>query len=132
MMAITKEQIRFSIHFAFHLKKNTVETIAMICAAYRENTVSHITCKIWYQKFRQGDFNLQDEPRAGRPKKIETGELQALLNINSAQIEQELVEQLGVTQQALSVHLYTMGKEGRIQKKSRWVPHELFEDNKNR
>jgi len=43
-MAITKQRIRFSIHFAFHLKKNAAEATAMICAAYGENAVSH-TCK---------------------------------------------------------------------------------------
>jgi len=62
----------------------------MICAAYGENTVSHTTYKRWYQKFRQGDFSLEDEPRAGCPQKIETDGLEALLDINSAQIEKEL------------------------------------------
>jgi len=85
-MAITKEHIRFSIHFAFHLKKNAAEAIAMICAAYEENAVllSHTTYKRWYQKFRQGDFSLEDEPCTERPQKIETDELQALPDINSA------------------------------------------------
>jgi len=55
--------------------------------------------------------------------------LQALLNINSAQTEKELGEQLGVTQQAISIRLHMMGK---IQKKGRWVQHELSEGNKNR
>jgi len=55
--------------------------------------------------------------------------LQALLDINSAQTEKEFTEQLGVTQQAISVRLHTMGK---IQKEGRWVVHELSEDNKNR
>jgi len=57
----------------------------MICAAYGENAGSHTTCKRWYQKLRQGDFSLEDEPRAGRPQieKIETDELQAFLDINS-------------------------------------------------
>ncbi|KAL6265797.1 hypothetical protein P5V15_002613 [Pogonomyrmex californicus] len=62
-------------------------------------------------------------------QKIETDELQALLDINSAQTEKELAEQLGVTQQTISVCLHTMGK---VQKEGRWVPHELSEDNKNR
>ncbi|KAL6267958.1 hypothetical protein P5V15_001027 [Pogonomyrmex californicus] len=91
----------------------------MTCAAYGENAVSHTTCKRWYQKFRQGDFSLEDEPCAGRPQKIETDELQALLDINSAQTEKELAEQLGVTQQPISVRLHTMGK---VQKEGRWVP----------
>ncbi|KAL6254023.1 hypothetical protein P5V15_015879 [Pogonomyrmex californicus] len=38
---------------------------------------------------------LEDESRVGRPQKIETDELQALLDINSAQTEKELAEQLG-------------------------------------
>jgi len=42
--------------------------------------------------------------------------LQALLNINFAQTEKELAEQLDVTQQAISVCLYTMEK---VQKEDR-------------
>jgi len=53
--------------------------------------------------------------------------LQALLDINSAQIKKELAKQLGVTQQAISVRLRTMGK---VQNEDRWVLHELSE-NKN-
>ncbi|KAL6260857.1 hypothetical protein P5V15_008386 [Pogonomyrmex californicus] len=56
-------------------------------------------------------------------------ELQALLDINSAQTEKELAEQLGVTQQIISIRLHTMEK---VQKEGKWVPHELSEDNKNR
>jgi len=77
-MIITKEHIRFSIYFVFHPKKNVAEASAMICAAYGENVVSHTTCKRWYQKFRQGDFSLEDEPRTGRTQKIEMVELQEL------------------------------------------------------
>jgi len=44
-MAITKEHIRFFIHFAFHLKKNAAEATAMICGAYGENAVNYTTYK---------------------------------------------------------------------------------------
>jgi len=81
-------------------------------------------------KFRQGDFSLEDELYAGRPQKIETNELRALLNIYSAQTEKEFAEQLGVTQYAISICLHTMGKE--VQKEGRWVLHELSKDNKTR
>jgi len=39
-MAITKEHIRFSIYFVFHLNEIAVEATAMICAAHGENAVS--------------------------------------------------------------------------------------------
>jgi len=101
----------------FSYERNPAEVTAMICAAHGENAVSHTTYKRQYQKFRQEDFSLEDEPRAGRPQKIETDALQAL-DINSAQTEKVLAEQLAalVTQQAISVCLHTMGKfqkEGR-------------------
>jgi len=83
-MTITKEHIPCSIHFAFHLKKNVVEATAMICAVYEGNAVSHTTCKRWYREFRQEDCSLEDEPLTRCPQKIETDELQALLDINSA------------------------------------------------
>jgi len=44
-MAITKMHIRFSNHFALHLKKNAAEATAMVYVAYEENAVSHTTCK---------------------------------------------------------------------------------------
>jgi len=68
-MAITKEHIRFSIHFVFHLKKNAVEATAMICTTYGENAVSHTAYKRWYQEFRQGNFSLEDESHAGHPQR---------------------------------------------------------------
>jgi len=33
----------------------------------RTTVVNHTTRKRWYQKFRQGDFSLEDELRAGHP-----------------------------------------------------------------
>jgi len=41
--------------------------------------------------------------------------LQALLDINSTQTKKELAEQLGVTQQAISVRLHTMGKVQKVE-----------------
>lgn len=41
-MAITKEHIRYSIHLAFHLKKNAAEAAEMICTAYGDDAVSHV------------------------------------------------------------------------------------------
>jgi len=91
--------------------------------------LSNTTCKRWYQNFHQENFSLENEPRAARRQKIETDELQVLLDINSAQTVKELAEQLGVMQQAISLRLHMMGK---AHKESRHVPHELSEDNKNR
>lgn len=85
----------------------------MICCALGKGAVTHTTCKKQYKRSRKEDFNLKDRERSGQSQKFEDEELQ-LLDKNSAQTEKELVMQLGVTQQAISVRLY---KLGRIQKK---------------
>ena len=54
--------------------------------------------------------------------------MQALLDQNSCQTQNELAQQLGVTQQDISIRLRQMGK---ILKKGKWVPHALSEKNKN-
>jgi len=71
----------------------------MISAIYGKYAVSHAMCEKWYQEFRQRDFSFEDELCAGRPQKKRTN----YKHINSAQIEKELAEQLGITQQAISI-----------------------------
>jgi len=55
-------------------------------------------------------------------KKFEGSELQALLDENDTQTQQQLTDQLNVTREAVPIHLKSMGK---IQKMGKWVPHEL-------
>ncbi|GFS95170.1 mariner Mos1 transposase [Trichonephila clavipes] len=58
----------------------------------------------------------------GREKVFEDAELEALLDQDSCQTQQELSGSLGVTQQAISKRLKVMGM---IQKQGNWVPYEL-------
>lgn len=128
-MSFEKEHLRHCLLFAFQLKKNAAEAKDMICSAIGENAVSYSTCKKWFQRFREGNFNLKDEERPGQPKKFEDEELEQLLNENPCQTQKELANALGMTHQAIS---YRLQKLGMIQKESRWVPHELSADNKIR
>ncbi|UYV74405.1 CNOT6L [Cordylochernes scorpioides] len=61
-----------------------------------------------------------------RPKKFEDEELQALLDEDNDQTQEQLAASLKVTRQAVSLCLYAMGK---IQKEGKWLPHELSEKN---
>jgi len=55
-------------------------------------------------------------------KKFKDKELEALLEEDQSQTQEELAESLGVIQQAVSVRLRAMGM---IQKQGNWVPYEL-------
>jgi hypothetical protein len=54
MVISDKERMRHWIFFAFQLRKNNTEAIGMICLG--EGAV--MTCKNWYERFREEDFNL--------------------------------------------------------------------------
>jgi len=72
--------------------------------------------------FQEWNFNVEDKPRSGQPKKFKDKELEALLEEDQSQTQEELAESLGVTQQAVSVRLRAMGM---IQKQGNWMPYEL-------
>jgi len=80
------------------------------------------TCQKWFARFKSGDFGLEDAERAGLPRKFENDELEALLDEDCCQIQEELAESLGVTQTAISKRLKAPGY---IQKQGNWVPYEL-------
>ena len=75
-----------------------------------------------FQRFKNDDFSVEDKPRCGQPKKFEDGELEALLDEDPTQTQEELTDTSGVTEHAVSERLKSMGM---IQKQGNWVPYEL-------
>ncbi|GBP53847.1 Mariner Mos1 transposase [Eumeta japonica] len=76
----------------------------------------------WFQRFKNSDFDFEAQHGGGREKVFEDAELEALLDQDSCQMQQELAGLLGLMQQAISKRLKVMGM---IQKQGHWVPYEL-------
>ena len=72
----------------------------------------------WFQRFKNGDFDVEDRHNGRREKVFEDAKLEALLD--SCQNQEELARSLGLTQQAISKRLKAMGM---IQKQGNWVPN---------
>ena len=62
-----------------------------------------------------------DKEHKGRPVEFEDTELEALLDQDSCQTQEEFAETLGVTQQAIK----TLKAIGMVQKQENWVLYEL-------
>ena len=109
------------LHY-FNMKKTAAKTHLILVKVYDEHTLAERTCQKWFARFKSGDFGLEDEERPGQPKKFKDKELEALLNEDCCQTQEELGESLEVTQAAISKRL---GAAAYIQKQGNWVPHEL-------
>ncbi|UYV69227.1 hypothetical protein LAZ67_6002893 [Cordylochernes scorpioides] len=66
--------------------------------------------------------NLSRDLQVLIQKHAGTSSLEALLDEDSSQTQEELAETLGMTQQAISNHIKVMGM---VQKQGNWVPYEL-------
>ena len=106
----SNSDLRTSLLFCFFLKKNASESHRLLVEAYGEHALSQRQCLNWFNKFKKGDFDVRNEERGRPPKKFEDAELQALLDEDDGQTQQQLAAQLNVTQQCVSERLKAMGK----------------------
>ena len=95
--------------FFFHSKKTAAEAHRKLKKVYEDAALSETTCCDWFRRFRDGDFDVDDRPREGRPKTFEGAELEALLDEDPCQTQEELASALGVTRQAISKRLHALG-----------------------
>ena len=120
-LILRKREIRKTLLFCHHLKKTAAESHGMLLEIYADNALSETTCRDWFRRF-ETVVEYQEHP--GQPKMFQDTELQALLDKNDSQTQQELTEQLGVAWSTISDCLKAMEK---IHKEGKWVPYELNE-----
>lgn len=120
----TTYDLRGALVFCYHLKKNAAESHRMLEEAYGTHAPSLRTCKRWFERFRDNDFDVRNEERGRPPKKFEDTELQEILDEDDTLSQQQMAKMLNVDQATISRRLKDMGK---IQKCGKWVPHKLTE-----
>ncbi|GBP93100.1 Mariner Mos1 transposase [Eumeta japonica] len=90
----------------------------LLIEAYNEAVLNERSCLKWFQKFKNGDFDIEGKEYNGRPKIYEDAELEE----DSSQTQKKLSLTLGVTQQAVSHRLKSLRM---IHKQGHWVPYQL-------
>ena len=75
-------------------------------------------CRDWFRPFKDDDFDVDDRPRERTPKTFGNAELEALLDEDPCQTQEELASALAVIRQGV----HTLGM---IQKQGTWVPYDL-------
>lgn len=82
--------------------------------------LKHVVC---FKCLKNSDFDTEDKEQPGRQKTMDDVDLQALLDKDDIQREEQLAETLNKTLQGISKCLHVIEK---IQKGGKWVPHELI------
>ncbi|GFX80012.1 mariner Mos1 transposase [Trichonephila clavipes] len=67
------------------MKKSAAEALRMLSNTYGEAAISERMFREWFQRFKNCDFDVEDQHGGGREKVFEDAELEALLNHDSCQ-----------------------------------------------
>ena len=66
----------------------------MLSSAYFETALSERTCHEWFQRFKSGNFDVENRHGSGKEEIFKDSELEALLAEDSCQMQEELSESL--------------------------------------
>ena len=94
--------LRGVLLYYFNMKKTAAESHRILVEVYSKRALAERTCQKWFARFKSCGFGLEDEERPGQPKKFDDEELEALLDEDCCQIQEELAEFLGATQGVIS------------------------------
>ena len=61
--------------FFFHSKKTAAEVHWELQKVYEDAALSKTTCRDWFRRFKDVDFDVDDRPREGRPKSFEDADV---------------------------------------------------------
>ncbi|GFW86871.1 mariner Mos1 transposase [Trichonephila clavipes] len=53
--------LREVLIFCFNMKKSAAEAHRMLSNTYGEASISERTCREWFQRFKNGDFDVEDQ-----------------------------------------------------------------------
>ena len=60
--------LREVLIFFFHPKRTAAEAHRELQKVYGDAALSETTCHDWFRRFKYGDFDVDENPREGRPK----------------------------------------------------------------
>ena len=70
-----KQHFRHLLFFAFHRDQNAAEAAQDICMVYGEGVIGESTARKWFAKLKNGNFDINDTPRSGRPSEFDEDHL---------------------------------------------------------
>ena len=113
-------EIRVIFEYEFRRRSNARQTVRNMSDVFRSKVVNERMVQRWFQKFRAGDFCLQNMPRGKPETKVNQADLKAVVEKDPSQSTQELALKFNVSIPTIIDHLKQINK---VKKLDRWVPY---------
>ncbi|CAF4641069.1 unnamed protein product [Rotaria socialis] len=121
-MDLSRREIRVLLLHEFRMGRKATEAANNICSSRGEDILSIRTAQHWFNRFKNGNLELDDLPRPGKPLKVDVDLLKQLIEQDPRLTSRCLVEQLGCSHTVVEKHLNELDKKWRY---GVWIPHEL-------
>ena len=112
-MNLSRREIRLLLLHEFRLGHKATEVGNRICSTMGEDVLSIRTAQHWFNRFKNGNLELDDLPRSGRPLEVDVDTLKQLIEQDPRLTSRCLAEQLGCSHTTVEKHLNELGKTWR-------------------
>lgn len=119
---LSRKELRVLLLHEFRLGRKATEAARNICSTMGKDTFSIRTAQHWFNRFKCGNFDLNDSRHSGRPLEIDVDVLKKLIEEDPRLTTRCLAEQLGCSHTTIETHLSELGKTWKY---GVWIPHEL-------
>ena len=106
----------------FRLGRKATEAARNICSTMGENTLSIRTAQHCFNRFKSGNFELNDSRHCGRPLEVDVDVLKQLIEEDPRLTRRCLPERLGCSYTTVETHLSKLDKTWKY---GVCIPHEL-------
>lgn len=110
--------IRHCMLYEFRQGKKATNATEAINHVY-PNALDVRKCQRWFAKFREGNYDLQDSARSGRPSDIDEEQLLLIVEEDPRQSLETIADRMGKTWSVVQRHMMSIGK---VHKSGKWVP----------
>ena len=76
---ISRRELRVLLIHEFRLGHKVTEATRNICHTMGKGIISISTVRHWFSRFKNGNFELDDLPRSGRPSEANIDDLKSLI-----------------------------------------------------
>ena len=118
----TKEHIPHVMLYEFKKGNSASESARSIQSVYGNVVVGEWMCRRWFEKFRKGNFSLNDEQRTWWPDVLDDELLKDTVEANPTVTVRQIGPKLNFTHMTIHRHLK---RQWKVVKIGKWVPQEM-------